>query len=141
MAELTTTDIFGDSVTVVNNPTDDEYKLVIDLKDFQNTGSGGQITEGLGISNLGQFTAQIAQGNKAVALLYAIVLLASQNQATNLNDDPSQSLFVSEGGKNLGSGSRDGQIRRVIGLNLFSYLNINTLPDIDDVGHTPTISL
>ena len=133
MAELTVTNIFGQGAVVNFDPDTNTRTLTLDITNFQDVNNGGEIDNGLGISNLDSFTASLNDGNNAVALLYAIVILASQNQAPNLNDDPTQSLFISEGGKRLGSGARDGQIQRVINFNLFNNLGVDNLPDIDDL--------
>ena len=135
MPNLTLSQIFGQGVSTDIDPSQNKYQITLDLRDFQNTSEGGQIQNNLGISNLDTEAVHYQEnGSKALNLLYAIVLLISQNQAANLNEDPEQKIFISQGGMNLGSGARAGQIRRVISLNLFSDAQIQDLPDIDSLG-------
>lgn len=133
MAELTIPEIFGQGAEAVYDPDRNTFKLTIDLTNFADVAEGGEIQSGLGISNIPQFASGVSQGNNAVALLYAIIILASQNQAASLNDDAEQSLFISQGGLRFGSGNRNSQIQRIINLNVFSDIGINNLPDIDEL--------
>lgn len=105
------------------------------VSDFANTddttnGAGDII--GLGISDFTNYTTEDID-QVAVNIFYSMILMIAQNQAENINADPTEKIFISEGGKNLGSGVRDGQLRRRINIDIFTDLNINELPDIDEL--------
>ena len=130
MTALTVGQIFGSEAELYLDQTEDQAFLTVNLEAFQNVGSGsGQILNGRGIDNVYGLT-----NNDATKLFYALILLISQNQATGINDDPTQKIYISDGGKRFATGTRDGQIQRVISVNLFSDANLAGLPDIDDVG-------
>lgn len=134
MANLTLAQIFGGRVSTDIDPVQSKFLVTLDLRDFQNIADGGQIVNDLGITNLDTEAEGYQEtGSKATNLLYALILLVSQNQAANVNDDPDQKIFISEGGKRFASGARNGQIQRVININLFSDINVDNLPDIDNI--------
>ncbi|MBE9171398.1 hypothetical protein IQ238_29200 [Pleurocapsales cyanobacterium LEGE 06147] len=96
MPDLTLAQRFGTNVTidtsVANNP-----KLVITLKDLQDSTNGGDILNGLGIDD----ATVINDTNKdqwASAILHALVLLSFQKQPTN-NNDPTVAIYITNGGK------------------------------------------
>jgi len=134
MAALTLPQIFGSGVTTDINPNENKYLVTLDLRNFQNVSDGGEITNNRGITNLATQAVDYQNGNKAVNLLYAILLLTLQNQAENIFSDPEQKIFINEGRKAFATGSREGQIIQNLNLSLFSHANIPNLPDIDDVG-------
>ena len=129
MATLTLAQVFGSEASLYVEQNEDQAFLTINLEAFQNVGAGvGEILNGLGIDDI--YTVNENDGTK---LFYALILLISQNQATGINDDPTQKIYISDGGKCFGTGTRDGQIQRVISVNLFSDANLAGIPDIDDV--------
>ncbi|MEM9509745.1 MAG: hypothetical protein AAGA16_19035 [Cyanobacteria bacterium P01_E01_bin.35] len=136
MAELTLNQVFGNNALFSNNPGTGEPQVTIALGDFQNVTNGGQILNGLGFNNVGQIDSTNVN-DYAIAIFYALILLVSQNQAANINDDPEQTIFISDGGKTFGTGARDGQIRRRANVDIFSDLNINGFPDIDELTNIP----
>lgn len=99
---------------------------------FQDSNNGGDILNGLGFDNVSTITSSNVDQH-AVNLFYALLLLISQNQAANINDDPTQRIFISDGGKRFASGTRNGQIQKVFSVNLFFPSNFAELPDLDDV--------
>lgn len=133
MPRLTMQEIFGSRVEVNVNPLEGTSTITIDLKDFQNEEDGGQIKDGLGITDLDSFSGSIASGEKAEAVFYSLILMTSQNQGSDINEDIEKKLFITEGGTRFGIGARTGQIQRVANVNLFQDAAINNLPDIDDV--------
>jgi len=133
MPQLTMKQIFGDSVELDINPLEGTSKITFDLKDFQNEEDGGQIKNGLGITDLDSKLQFYADGEKAEAILYGLILMTSQNQDTDINEDIEKKLFITEGGTRLGIGARTGQIQRIANVNLFQDTEINNLPDIDSL--------
>lgn len=134
MADLTFEQIFGNRSQYDNiDEVSDSHKIGIDIRDFQNVSDGGEIQNDLGISDLSTKYINFYQGEMGLQLFYAIVLLILQNQADNLNDDPTQKIFIQPPTVGLGVGSRTGQVRRTFIVNFFSEGNIEALADIDDL--------
>lgn len=138
MAKVSITDIFGAGWETYIDPQGEQWHFTFDLKHLRNSDDGGTITNGLGINQMPTDETDLINRHFAEKILYALILRYSQIQAASLNADPEQSIFISDGGKGFGSGNRDGQIRRTIAVNIFSDLNLNTLPDIGELGSNST---
>ncbi len=132
MADITFQQIFGRN----SGFTTAGGEAVFYVYDFSNTddldNGPGDIENGLGISDFTNFTTENID-SKAVAIFYAMCLMIIQNQAENINDDPEQHIFISDGGRTFGTGAREGQIRRRLNIDIFTDTNLNSLPDIDEL--------
>lgn len=128
---------FNNNFTETGDPATSWYEVSFALNSFVDVGGAetdGEILNGLGISDLTTNTsAYYAPNNKAVNVLYGILLLVRQNQAANINEDPEQKIFVAEQAPRLGVGSRSGQIQRSFTVSFFTDTNIASTPDIDDL--------
>lgn len=133
MPRLSLEQIFGVNYEFDIDPGTNTYRITLDLRDFRNIEEGGGIRDGLGISDLNAFATGLQNDEKAEALLYCLILMTSQNQGTDINEDIEQKIFISEGGTRIGVGARSGQIQRVANVNIFQDANIGSLPDIDEV--------
>ena len=133
-AKVSITDIFGAGWETYLDPQGEQWLFTFDLKHLRNTDDGGTITGGLGLNQLPTDETDFINRHFAEKILYALLLRYAQIQAESVNGDPEQSIFISDGGKGFGTGDRDGQIRRTLAVNVFSNFNLNTLPDIDELG-------
>ena len=130
MADLTLSQIFGSDASVHNEPDNNRLSIEFSLDSFKNEADGGEIKNGLGFddpwtldtNNINQKTTQV---------FYALILLILQNQAENINADPTQKIFINKNPAGLGSGSREGQVRNSFTINFFSPTDAANLPDID----------
>lgn len=128
-------DIFGQRVQISVVPFDAEFKLTVDLQDFQNTNASGQIQDGLGMTDLfDEPTPFTLDGDKAVNLLYALLLLTLQSQAPGKNDDPEQKIYIAQSGVSVVNfGDRQGQLERRFTVSIFSDGEFNNTADIDAI--------
>ena len=134
MPQIEFSDIFGGNYYANFDVDGNWYELVFVLNDFQNVEDEGEITGGLGITDLATQADRFYSGaDGAVKLLYSLLLMLSQKQADNINADPEQKVFISDGGKRFASGSRAGQIQRVFNVNFFyDDPTSQGVPDIDE---------
>ena len=121
--------IFGTSATY----TPASQTITIDLNDMKDDSNGGEILNGIGIDDPTTITAANID-EWAVKIFYGLLVIAGQNQSLNPNDDPTEKLFISEGGVRIGNGTRQGQIQRLMIANFFdSTTLVGNVVDIDDV--------
>lgn len=130
MADLNLAQRFG------SNALYDEASkiLAIDLNDFLDSSNGGDFTNGLGIDSLTNYTAANID-SLASSIFYALILLNAQNQSPGINDDAAEKLYLTEGGVRVNtSGTRTGQVQRLLTLNVFDTNNtIANIVDIDQI--------
>lgn len=140
MPRLNIAQIFGTNAIFVDAGTTGDFaRLEMNLGDFHDAANGGNIQNGIGFDDTGLLTTATAN-DAAESIFYALMLLIQQNQAANINDDPSSKIYITDGGKRFATGARDGQIQRVFSVNLFVDANLNSLPDMDDVaGFAPQV--
>ncbi len=104
---ITATDIYGSGVLVdVTTPT--EPKLIINLKNFENTTSGGEITSGLGLDDVSVINA----GNIdsfASQIKYALDQMHLQKQPATDTDETNGS-YVEAGRKRFATRNNVTQI-------------------------------
>ena len=130
MPDLTIQQRFGSSISY-----DETTKVLsINLGDLTNVDNGGDILNNLGFDDVSSIT-QANINQYASKILYGLLLLSSQNQASDINEDAEQKIYITFGGLRINSnGNRSGQVQRVISVNLFDTGNtLNNLIDIDDV--------
>lgn len=135
MADLTVTQMFGQRAELNTDPDPAFIKLLIDLADFQNTTDGGQIENNLGITNLEQQSDDFtSDSNKGITILYAILLLTMQSQASKKDEDPEQKIYIQESGTSIVSfGDRKGQLERKFTVSFFSSNTFENTADIDSI--------
>ena len=135
MANLTFNNIFGSNAFIQRdlNPDGSEtVNIKIDPENFQSVGDGsGEIANSLGFDDIYQI--QDLEG-KAINLLYAILLLAKQNQASAKDADPEQKIYIQESGTSIVSfGDRKGQLERKFTVSFFSSNTFENTADIDSI--------
>lgn len=125
MADLTLAQRFGSNVSF-----DEANKTVtLDLNDLTDA---GDIADSLGLDISGMTTANA--DSYSTKIMYALLLLAIQQQPTDGINDPELKMFLSEGGLRIGTGARTGQMQRVISVNIYTVeSNLNTLVDADNI--------
>ena len=134
MANFTLTDIFGKRATAKNiDATEGDMTVAIDIRDFQNESDGGEIKNGLGLTNLKDKFNDFIEGKMAVKLLYLIMTKVMQSQAEHINADPEQKIFIVKNQTAFGVGSRNGQIRYSYLVNVFVDSSIDDAPSGDDI--------
>lgn len=141
MPALTFAEMFGSQAVSNIDTNNDSYQIILDLRSFQDDYSGGDFTNNLGIKNLPAKAEYYQQGAEQISseaqftnLIYALLLLISQNQATNKNDDPEQDIYIQPTGVSvITSGSRQGQVERRFTVSFFSFDGVNNVAAIDAV--------
>lgn len=130
MPDLTIQQRFGSTVSY----DEATQVLSIDLNNLTDESNGGDIKNNLGLNDVSSIT-QANINQYASKILYGLLLLSSQNQALDINEDAEQKIYITNGGLRINSnGSRSGQVQRVLSVNLFDTSNtLNNLVDIDDV--------
>ncbi|MEL6437857.1 MAG: hypothetical protein AAFQ80_01180 [Cyanobacteria bacterium J06621_8] len=136
MAKLALKKIFGDLAELLppSNPQDANSSpiLAINLQSLANLSQGGQIQDGLGFTNPSSINSDNID-DYAESILVGLLIIASQNQAAAIYDDPEQGLFISDGGKRFGQSTRTEQIWRVLNVNIFSNTDIQSFPDLQNL--------
>lgn len=134
MANFSLTDIFGKRATAKNiDARNGDMTLQIDIRDFQNEEEGGEIKDGLGLTNLRDKFNDFIEGKIAVQLLYSILLKILQSQAEHINADPEQKIFIVKNQIAFGVGSRQGQIRYSYLVNVFVDSFVKDAPSADEL--------
>ncbi len=129
MPDLTLAQRFGSNATF----SETNKTVTIDLNNFKNSSAGGEILNNLGIDSLTSITAANIN-TYASKILYALLILNAQKQSTTINDNASEKIYLTEGGIRIATGTRNGQIQRVINVNIFDTSNtVSNLVDIDNV--------
>ncbi len=117
-------DLFGNNV----QSSDDGngfYRISIQLNDFQNESDNGSLPDGQGTYDPSNMTP--------VQLFYGLILLILHKQATLVNDDPEQKIYITQSTKSIATGARDGQVRRSFTVNFFSDVGLAGTSAIDDI--------
>jgi hypothetical protein len=121
--------IFGNSATY----NDTNKTITINLNNLKNLADGGLIKNNLGINDLTTITAANID-SKAAKIFYGLLVLISQTQSATVNDDSTENIYLTEGGIRIATGTRAGQLQRVINVNVFDTSGvIANLVDIDNV--------
>lgn len=122
MASFTFDDIFGNNSQNLDIG-DGFYKLAIQLNDFQGQSNNGDLPDEQGISD--------PSGMSATQVFYGLILHILATQAPKINDDPDQKIFITDGGKSILTGARDGQVARKFVVTFFQNAGLSGTASID----------
>lgn len=121
--------LFGDGATF-NETT---KTVTFNLDNLKNLADGGKIINNLGINNLAAVTAANVD-SYAKRIFYGLLVLLSQQQSATINDDPTEAIYLTQGGIRIATGTRNGQVQRIISVNVFDTANtVGNLVDIDEI--------
>jgi hypothetical protein len=62
-----------------------------------------------------------------------LILLLLENQASAINDDPTQKIYIADAGKSIATGARDGQVKRSFTVSFFIDAGLAGTPSIDQI--------
>ena len=135
MPELTFKQMFGSRSKYEHiDEVGGEHNLYIDIRDFKNKEDGGDIENGLGISELSREYVNFYAGLMGIQTFYALMLLIMQNQAGSKDDDIEQKIYIAESGVSvINFGNRKGQLERRFTVSIFSDGSYGNTADIDNV--------
>jgi hypothetical protein len=117
-------EIFG-SGSSVQTADYTPLSLTIDTGDLLEVSQSGDLPDGIGLSN--------ASSPTATQIFYGLILLLLENQASAINDDPTQKIYVADAGKSIATGTRDGQIKRSFTVSFFIDAGLAGTPSIDQI--------
>jgi hypothetical protein len=125
----TLVNLFGDGATF----NESAKTVTFDLNNFKNIADGGKIMNSLGMNNLAAITATNVN-NYAAKIFYGLLVLLSQQQSATINDDSTEAIYLTQGGIRIATGTRNGQVQRVISINVFDTANtVGNIVDIDNI--------
>jgi hypothetical protein len=125
----TLVNLFGDGATF----NESAKTVTFDLNNFKNIADGGKIMNSLGMNNLAAVTAANVN-NYAAKIFYGLLVLLSQQQSATINDDSTEAIYLTQGGIRIATGTRNGQVQRVISVNVFDTANtVGNIVDIDNI--------
>jgi len=135
LANLTFTQIFGNSYNAGYVPENDEMEAFFSLSSFKSVDDGGELENGLGISDFNTNRSNYERnGNKGINIFYALMLMIMQNQAEGKNDDPEQKIYIAPGGVSVVSfGNRTGQLERRFTVSIYSDGEYGNTADVDSI--------
>lgn len=124
MAAFEYHEIFGQSVTY--DPYEGlSFSLTFDAADFKKESLGGHLPDVLG--------ASFPHAPTATQLFYGLIVMIKQAQGVKIDSDPTRRIFISDAGKSLAVGARDGQIKRSFVVNFFLDTHPPGIPSIDQI--------
>lgn len=124
MASFTFQEIFGSSA-LREDLQAEPPKLIIDLNNFYSVDYGGDLPQTVAISDSSNISA--------TQLFYACLLLLQQNQGEKIDTDPAQKVYVTDAGKSIATGARDGQVKRSFTVSFFIDAELAGTPSIDQI--------
>jgi hypothetical protein len=104
MTVLNLQDVFGQGVQTQSSNGGVADTLVINLLDFQDIDNGGEMPNGTGWFSTDVFLAE--------QILAAILIRLKSKLPTNINSEPEQAVYITEGTKGLATGARNGQFKK-----------------------------
>ncbi|NJK58345.1 MAG: hypothetical protein HC939_21385, partial [Pleurocapsa sp. SU_5_0] len=66
-------------------------------------------------------------------MFYGILMMLMKNQGATVNTDPSQKIYITDAGKIIATGARDGQIKRSFTVSFFIDAGLAGIPSIDQI--------
>ncbi|PSB05760.1 hypothetical protein C7B62_24490 [Pleurocapsa sp. CCALA 161] len=122
MADFNFPDIFGQ---FVSTPfiEGDPWKVEINVDDFKKQSLGGQLSEETG--------ASFGHRPTATQMFYGILMMLMKNQGATVNTDPTQKIYITDAGKTIATGARDGQVRRSFTVSFYLDAGLAGIPSID----------
>jgi hypothetical protein len=130
MASFNYQEIFGNYASYNTDP-EASYIVQIDKTSFMDTNNYGNLPVGIGLNATATPTA--------TQILYGILMLLKQNQGEKIDTDPTQKVYVTDAGKSIATGTRDGQVRRSFTVSFFIDAGLAGTPSIDQID--PQVSL
>lgn len=130
MASFEFLDIYGWS-TSTDYVEGQPLKVTIDTSDFRKDSHGGQLPENVGLS--------ADKNPSATQLLYGILMMVMQYQGEKIDTDPTQKVYITDAGKTIATGTRDGQVRRSFTVSFFIDAGLAGTPSIEQID--PSIPL
>jgi hypothetical protein len=124
MASFDYSQVFGSGVSPQAD-LETPFQLTIDTGDLLEVSQSGDLPDGIGLSSASNLTA--------TQIFYGLILLLLQNQASGINDDPTQKIYVADAGKSIATGARDGQIKRSFTVSFFINAGLAGTPSIDQI--------
>mgnify|MGYP003467728055 FL=1 len=124
MATFEYLDIFGWSTETNSSPTS-SLKVTIDTADFRKDSHGGQLAENVGLD--------ADKNPSATQLVYGILMMLLKYQGATVNTDPTQKVYVTDAGKSIATGTRDGQVKRSFTVSFFIDAGLAGTPGIDQI--------
>lgn len=124
MASFNYQEIFGSGI-LLDFDDSDGFLMKINKYSFWDTNNGGELPIGMGL-----------HGNvipTATQLFYGILMMLMQNQAETINTDPTQKVYVTDAGKSIATGTRDGQVKRSFTVSFFIDAGLAGTPSIDQI--------
>ncbi|MGL5078878.1 MAG: hypothetical protein ACRDBG_24030 [Waterburya sp.] len=99
--------------------------LTIDTGDIMGESQNGDLPDGIGLTD--------ASSPTATQIFYGILMILMQNQAEAINTDPTQKVYVTDAGKSIATGTRDGQVKRSFTVSFFIDAGLAGTPSIDQI--------
>ena len=124
MASFNYQEIFGNYASYNTDP-EASYIVQIDKTSFMDTDNFGNLPVGIGLNSTATPTA--------TQLFYGILMLLMQNQGETINTDPTQKVYVTDAGKSIATGARDGQVKRSFTVSFFIDAGLAGTPSIDQI--------
>ncbi|PSB05604.1 hypothetical protein C7B62_24865 [Pleurocapsa sp. CCALA 161] len=124
MASFTYQEIFGNDA--LGDPDEiDGYIVKISKNSFFDTDNYGELPIGVGLnSNVSP---------NATQTLYGILMILMQNQGATVNTDPTQKVYITDAGKSIATGERDGQVRRSFTVSFYLDAGLAGIPSVDQI--------
>jgi hypothetical protein len=124
MASFNYSDIFGSGVSIqVLDYT--PLGLTIDTGDIMDEGHSGDLPNGIGLVD--------ASSPTATQIFYGLIMLLKKNQGEKIDTDPGQKVYVTDAGKSIATGTRDGQVKRSFTVSFFIDAGLAGTPSIDQI--------
>lgn len=124
MATFNYEEIFGSGAYIQSSPTN-PLVLTVTASSFLNETNLGDLPNGIGLTDATQPTA--------TQLFYGILMVLIQNQPEKIDTDPTQKVYVTDAGKSIATGTRDGQVKRSFTVSFFIDAGLSGIPSIDQI--------
>lgn len=117
-------DIFGSgsSIQVLDYTP---LSLTIDTGDIMGESQNGDLPDGIGLTD--------ASSPTATQIFYGLMMILMQNQAETINTEPLQKVYITDAGKSIATGARDGQVKRSFTVSFFIDAGLAGTPSIDQI--------
>jgi hypothetical protein len=127
MPSFNYSDIFGSGVSIqVLDYT--PLGLTIDTGDIMDEAHSGDLPDGLGLVD--------ASSPTATQIFYGLLMLLKQNQGAKIDTDPMQKVYITDAGKTIATGSRDGQVKRSFTVSFFLDAGLAGIPAVGQIDQT-----
>ena len=124
MANFNYDEIFGSGAYLQNDPNNPP-SLIVTASSFLDETNLGDLPNGVGLTDATQPTA--------TQFFYGILMVLMQNQGATVNTDPTQKIYITDAGKSIATGTRDGQVKRSFTVSFFIDAGLAGTPGIDQI--------